>query len=145
MEAERSRGGHCGLVRRVPLFASAFALILLSLLSAACQDKTDPGKAILVQHEIQPSPAHVGHSTVHVTLMDPAGAPVSGAHVNMEADMSHPGMAPVFFPAKESGPGSFTGAVDLSMPGDWTILLHITLANGAKVEKQFNLPGVLAN
>jgi hypothetical protein len=145
MEAQRSFGRHSGVVRRVPAFATVFALILLPLFTAGCQDKTDPGKAILVQHEIQPSPAHVGHSTVHATLTDPAGAPISGAHINMEADMSHPGMAPVFFSAKESAPGSFTGAVDLSMPGDWTILLHITLANGAKVEKQFSLPGVSAN
>jgi hypothetical protein len=132
-------------VRRAPAFAFLFALILVSLFAAGCQDKTDPGKAVLVQHEIQPSPAHVGHSTLHVTLTDPAGTPISGAHVNMEADMSHPGMAPVFFSGRESAPGSFTGEVDLSMPGDWTILLHITLANGAKVEKQFELPGVLAN
>jgi hypothetical protein len=132
-------------VRRTPVFAFAFALILLSLFTAACQDKIDPGAAVLVQHEVQPAPAHVGHSTVHVTLTDPAGAPLSGVHLNMEADMSHPGMAPVFFSGKEAAPGNFTGAVDLSMPGDWTILLHITLANGAKVEKQFDLPGVLAN
>jgi len=145
MEAQRSQGGRCGVVRRTRAFALVFALILTSLFAAGCQDKTDPGKAVLVQHEIQPSPAHVGHSTFHVTLTDPAGTPISGAHVNMEADMSHPGMAPVFFSGKESAPGSFMGAVDLSMPGDWTILLHITLANGAKVEKQFDLPGVLAN
>jgi len=86
-----------------------------------------------------------GDGGTDVTLTDPAGTPISGAHVNMEADMSHPGMAPVFFSGKESAPGSLMGAVDLSMPGDWTILLHITLANGAKVEKQFDLPGVLAN
>lgn len=145
METQRSHDGRNGVVRRISAFASVFALILLSVFAAGCQDKTDPGQAVLVQHEIQPSPAHVGHSTVHVTLMDPAGAPLSGTHLNMEADMSHPGMAPVFFSAQQSSPGSFTGAVDLSMPGDWTILLHITLANGAKVEKQFSLPGVLAN
>lgn len=132
-------------MRRAPVFASVFALFLAVLFISACQDKIDPAKNILVQHEVQPSPPHVGHSTVHVTLTDPAGGPISGAHVNMEADMSHPGMAPVFFSASESSPGSFTGAVDLNMPGDWTILLHITLANGAKVEKQFDLPGVLAN
>jgi len=132
-------------VRRIAAFALFFALILASLFTAGCQDRIDPSQGVLVQHEIQPSPAHVGHSTVHVTLTDPAGAPVSSAHVNMEADMSHPGMAPVFFSAKESAPGSFAGEVDLSMPGDWTILLHITLANGARVEKQFDLPGVLAN
>jgi hypothetical protein len=132
-------------MRRAPALALSLTLVLCSLFAAGCQDKTDPGKAVLVQHEIQPSPAHVGHSTIHVILTDPAGAPISGAHVNMEADMSHPGMAPVFFSGQESAPGSFTGDVDLAMPGDWTILLHITLANGAKVEKQFDLPGVLGN
>jgi len=120
-------------------------LLLTSLFTAGCQGKADAGKAILVQHQIQPSPAHVGHSTVHITLTDPAGAPISGAHVNMEADMSHPGMGPVFFSGKQSAPGSFTGEVNLSKPGDWIILLHITLANGAIAEKQFDLPGVLAN
>ncbi|HVW08866.1 MAG TPA: FixH family protein [Bryobacteraceae bacterium] len=132
-------------MRRTLSIASLFALILASLFAVACQDKTDPSAAVLVQHQVQPAPPHVGHSTIHITLTDPAGAPISGAHVNMEADMSHPGMAPVFFAAKEAAPGSFTGAVDLNMPGDWTILLHITLASGAKVEKQFDLPGVLAN
>ncbi len=145
METQRTCSGQRGVVRRPPVLAFVFALILAALFTSACQDKIDPAKNILVQHEVQPSPPHVGHSTIHVMLTDPAGVPVSGAHVNMEADMSHPGMAPVFFAANESAPGSFTGAVDLNMPGDWTILLHITLANGTKVEKQFDLPGVLAN
>lgn len=121
------------------------ALILASLSVVGCHDKVDAGAGVLVQHAIEPSPPRVGKSAVKVTLTDPAGTQLTGARVNMEADMSHPGMAPVFFAAKETAPGQFIGDIDFSMPGDWAILLHITLANGAKVEKQFDVQGVSAN
>ena len=111
-----------------------------------CQEqKGNPGAGVLVQHEIQPSPAHTGPATVRATLTDPAGAPLTGTRVNMEANMSHAGMAPIFFLAKETTPGTFSGNLNFSMAGDWTIMLHITLADGAKVEKQFDVSGVSAN
>ena len=63
--------------------------------------------------------------------------PVRGAGIALEGDMSHPGMAPVFGEARETEPGRYTGHLSFYMAGDWTILLHVTLANGEKSrEKQ---------
>lgn len=127
-------------------FLNPLVLVLAAVCLTGCQEpKLDHAAGVLVQHEIQPSPAHTGPATVRASLTDPAGAPLTGARVNMEANMSHAGMAPLFFEAKETTPGSFSGTLNFSMPGDWTILLHITLADGAKVEKQFEVAGVSAN
>lgn len=63
----------------------------------------------------------------------------------LEGDMSHPGMAPVFGSAMETEPGYYEGRLQLTMPGDWVILEHITLADGRKVERQVDVKGVLPN
>jgi hypothetical protein len=118
---------------------------VLILAASACGEHANPAANILLQSSIAPTPARVGPASVQVDLTDPAGTPLAGAHVTMEADMSHAGMAPIFFDSQETGAGRYKGNLTFSMAGDWTILLHITLANGLKVEKQFEVPGVLAH
>lgn len=65
--------------------------------------------------------------------------------MSLEVDMSHPGMAPVFGEARESAPGQYQGSLDFAMPGDWVILIHATLPNGHKLERELSVPGVTAN
>ncbi len=59
--------------------------------------------------------------------------------------MSHAGMSPVFGRAKEGKPGGYNGRLELSMAGDWIILLHVTLADGRKLERQIEVKGVRTN
>jgi hypothetical protein len=59
--------------------------------------------------------------------------------------MSHPGMAPVFGSARETEPGRYEGRLQITMPGDWVILAHITFADGHKLERQVDVKGVLPN
>jgi hypothetical protein len=59
--------------------------------------------------------------------------------------MSHPGMSPVFGEAQEVEAGRYRGRIDFAMAGDWVLLLHITLADGRKIERQVNVRGVQAN
>jgi YtkA-like len=80
-----------------------------------------------------------------VKLHDAAGQPVAGARVDLEADMSHPGMAPVFALAREGAPGQYQGSLKLAMPGDWVMLIHVTLPDGRKLDRQLSVPGVTAN
>ena len=56
--------------------------------------------------------------------------------------MSHPGMTPVFADANEIEPGRYHATITLSMAGDWVILVNSTLADGRKVEQQFEIQGV---
>jgi hypothetical protein len=68
----------------------------------------------------------------------------NGARIELEGDMSHPGMAPVFGAATEGAEGRYSGRLDLPMGGDWVILMHVTLAGGQKIERQIDLKGVRA-
>jgi hypothetical protein len=91
---------------------------------------------------IAPRPARVGSETMVLQLTDVSKQPVTGDRVEVEGDMSHPGMAPVFAVARELAPGRYTAKLQLTMAGDWMILFHITLRSGQKVEKEMPLPGV---
>ena len=81
----------------------------------------------------------MGRGTVSIKLQDAAARPVIGARVTAEANMSHPGMAPVFDEAREIEPGRYQADVELGMRGDWVILLHIRLATGQKMERRMVL------
>jgi hypothetical protein len=63
----------------------------------------------------------------------------------VEADMTHPGMSPVFAPAQETAEGVYQAHIDLNMGGDWVLLSRIELANGHKLERQMDVKGVRAN
>ena len=80
---------------------------------------------------------------VAFSLSDAAGKPISNAQVALEADMSHPGMQPRFAKATEREPGRYRAQLEFPMAGDWVILLHVTLADGTKLERQIDVRGVL--
>jgi len=56
--------------------------------------------------------------------------------------MSHAGMSPVFSEAKEIEPGRYQAQVEFSMAGDWIVSVHLTLSDGQKLERQFEIKGV---
>ena len=53
--------------------------------------------------------------------------------------MSHAGMVPVFADAAEVEPGHYRANMELSMAGDWVVLVHMNLAGGEKVDQQFEM------
>jgi hypothetical protein len=77
--------------------------------------------------------------------MDPNSHLVGGSRISLEADMSHPGMSPVFGETKELTPGIYQAQLDLGMPGDWLILVHIRLPGGQTIERQIDVRGVRPN
>jgi hypothetical protein len=58
--------------------------------------------------------------------------------------MSHPGMAPIFGDTRETEPGHYRSAIKFTMLGDWVILVHITLANGQRMERRIDVKSVRA-
>lgn len=116
----------------------AFVLVLL-MLTAGCSRPADRS-GISVEARFSPEPARVGKQTVTLTLKDSSGQPVvSGAHITVEANMSHPGMAPVFADARDIGSGRYEAELDLGMPGSWVVLVHVHLSSGEKIERQLAL------
>ena len=116
-------------------------LILIFVLSFACQ-KTAKPPDITLQYEIAPQPPRVGAATIDLKLTDKNGAAVGGARVDLEGNMSHAGMAPVNGEAKEIETGKYRGTLQLTMAGDWIVLVHITLPDGQKLQRQIQLSGV---
>jgi len=95
--------------------------------------------------ELEINPMRVGPVVVSLTLADAAAHPLTGAHVAIEADMTHAGMSPLFAEAKEVQPGRYQSQLSLGMAGDWIILLHGTLSNGEKLERQFDVRDIQPN
>ena len=113
-------------------------LFICMLPAVGCNKRAERADVVVVQPEVSPHPARVGVVTVMFTLEDGTALPVKGAHVRLEADMSHPGMNPVFAEAQRSRIWALSRSqLTLGMAGDWVILVHGTLGNGTKFERQF--------
>lgn len=120
--------------KKLPLFC-------LFVFAFACQKIAKPPD-IAVQYEIAPQPPRAGTTTIDVKLTDKNGVPVGGARVDLEGNMSHAGMAPVNGEAKEVETGKYRGTLQLTMAGDWIVLVHIALPDGQKLQRQIEINGV---
>jgi hypothetical protein len=112
---------------------------------SGCSRAPDSARAAKIEHEISPEPARVGPIVVTFRLADPPARALTGARIAIEAEMSHPGMAPVFGEAREIEPGRYQAHLTVAMAGDWVILLHATLPGGQKLERQIDVRGVQPN
>ena len=113
-------------VARVGLIALLFCTV------AACggRDAVRDVRVALVLDPVKPA---VGtDSTVRVTLDDEDG-PLRGARVQVEAHMSHPGMAPLVVDASEIVAGTYTARIPFSMGGEWTLVATGALADGRRI------------
>ena len=57
--------------------------------------------------------------------------------------MSHAGMTPVFAKVAEAEPGRYVALMDLSMAGDWVFIVHLALPGQLKLQREFEVKGVL--
>jgi hypothetical protein len=116
-----------------------------AVLLASCSRPAKSLSAVVITHEINPQPVRVGSAEIILNVADPAAKPVTGAQIVIEADMSHPGMAPVFGDAKEIAPGRYEAQLEFGMAGDWVILVHVMLPGGKVLQQQFEVMGVRPN
>lgn len=94
-------------------------------------------------HEISPQPPRVGQVSVKLGLADNSGKPITRAGLSLEGYMSHSGMPPVSASVAEAGPGSYIGTMNLTMAGDWVVIVHINLPGQVSLDRQFEIKGVL--
>ncbi len=85
---------------------------------------------IKVAYKISPQPTRIGPAVITFSLRDASDKLLTGDRIQVEADMSHPGMAPVFAPATETSPGTYTANLNFEMAGDWVVILHVVEADG---------------
>jgi hypothetical protein len=117
-------------------FCVCFALV------PACRHQTESAPDLTLTHEVSPQPPRVGPLTITLKVADVSGKPATGIRMRVEGNMSHAGMTPVFADAKETDPGRYSSTMELSMAGDWYVVVHMTLLDGRKLERQFGIKGV---
>lgn len=138
------RGFDRSLKQRLGRWLAGFSCAAI-LLMGGCSRQVDPQPLITIEQQISPEPVRVGPATITFKLADAAGKPVTGATIAVEADMSHAGMSPRFADAKEVDSGRYQVHLEFPMAGDWVILLHVTLPDGKKLERQIDVRGVRPN
>jgi hypothetical protein len=117
------------------LLVSAILLQFFSVLLVGCRGEGEMGDPSLVLDvAISPTPPAVGPARLIITLEDSAGAPVEGARIVVEGNMSHAGMVPVLDTAVAEEPGRY-GISDFTftMAGDWVLSLEAILPDGRTV------------
>ena len=115
-------------------------LCLLCFFVAGC--RIQPSSDVRITPEVQPQPARVGQATITLRVTNSSGVPINRARIKLEGNMSHSGMAPVFADAAEFEPGHYRANIELNMAGDWIVLVHLSLADGTTVDRQFEIKGV---
>ena len=121
---------------------SVIALCVCLVLAQACRRQSGLASDLTVTHEVSPQPPRVGPLTITLRVADASGKPATGVRINLEGNMSHAGMTPVFAGANETEPGQYLSTMELSMAGDWYFVVHMTLPDGRKLERQFEIKGV---
>ena len=118
------------------------ALCVGLALLQGCRRQTAAVTDLRLTHAVFPQPPRVGQTTINLRATDVSGKPVSSARIKLEANMSHAGMAPVLADATEVEKGNYRATLELSMAGDWIVVAHVTLADGHKLDQQFEINGV---
>lgn len=110
-----------------------------------CRKTAEPAPDLVMRYDVAPQPPRVGPATITLSLSDAAGKPITGARVNLEGNMSHPGMLPVLGVAREIEAGRYQASIEFTMGGDWIVLAQASLPDGQKLEREFEVKGVHAN
>ena len=87
------------------------------------------------------SPMPIGTTTVlgEITLRDQASRPVRGARLQVQGFMPHPGMAPVMATVAERGDGVYQVQLQLTMSGDWILLVTGQLPDGRRLNHRIDI------
>ena len=117
--------------------------VLLAGASVACA-RPAMGDDLHLSVRLEPDPPRVGSETVALRLLDGAQAPIVAAGLRLEGNMNHPGMVPSLATAVETEPGLYVAELKLTMPGAWSLVADIRLADGRRLERTLALPLVAA-
>ena len=112
-------------------------LCLLCLFVAGC--RSEPPPEVFVAHQVLPQLPRVGQVEIRLRVTDASRKPLTRARIKLEGNMSHAGMSPEFADTTEVAPGEYRANMNLSMAGDWVVLVHLTLPDGSKLERQFEM------
>jgi hypothetical protein len=120
--------------------AAPFLFVAAACTVAACSRQPSVTDAVSVAWTITPSPPVAGAATLaEVTLRDGANRPLRGARLQVEAFMTHPGMAPEITPASERDAGVYQIPLRFTMRGNWILLVTGTLPDGRRIDHRIDV------
>lgn len=145
MRNQTRAGASIGKRRRALSWAERSVSILgiawIALSLAACGSGSSGASDVDVEVSFEPAP-RVGDSVCTVHLRRAGGEPLTGATLEVEGNMNHAGMVPVFGTAEEVEPGLYEAPIEFTMGGDWFFIVSGELANGRQIESVHDVPGV---
>lgn len=114
------------------------ALLLIAALLAACRGPAaDTDSDLQLTLQVEPAPAQVGDATLVVTVTDGDDQPVDDAVVDVEGNMTHPGMVPVTARVEGGAQGIYRLPFTWSMGGDWVVTVTARLPDGRQAQGDF--------
>lgn len=122
--------------------AACWLALCGGLLASGCSRPSAPAADAVVDLQIEPSPPKVGQAEIVLHLTESSGEPLEGGTLEVEGNMNHAGMKPVFATLTETEPGRYAGNLEFTMAGDWFLLVTGQLADGRAVNEKIDVPGV---
>ena len=119
-------------------------LVFANLQANGCSKSSSSANDVVLTCESDPKPPRVGKNDFIITLTGSGGQHIAGARVQIEGDMSHVGMSPIFGETREVAAGVYRGTLDLNMRGDWTVLVHVILMGGQTFDREIKFQNVQA-
>ncbi len=115
--------------------------VVLALLVAGCgriqTDQPADAADISVEFSVEPVDPIVGPAQLLITVIGPNGQPIDNATLDIEGNMTHAGMAPVFAQATGGDNGQYVVPFEWTMGGDWIVTVEVVLDDGQVVTRQF--------
>lgn len=127
--------------RRSTSVFTALACASLVALSACAPVGGGEAPDVQVELHFDPAPA-VGETRCHVQLEGPDGATIDGAVIQVEGNMNHAGMVPVFADLSCEGEGAYAAPFEFTMGGDWFVVIRGELPDGRYLERIIDVPSV---
>lgn len=106
------------------------SLILVSLLGCSRTPSDDPRLNI----SLEQTPSAMAVQTIVLSISDGA-TPLENAKVQIEATMTHAGMPSQIVQMESIGAGKYQASIDFSMLGEWVLIVNVTEANGAVMQR----------
>jgi hypothetical protein len=97
----------------------------------------EAASAISIEVEALPTTAVVGSPDELAIIVRRDNEPIEGASVQVEGNMTHAGMEPLFVQATETAPGDYRAAIEWTMGGEWFLRVRATLPDGTTAEETF--------
>jgi hypothetical protein len=100
-------------------------------------DPSPESADISVEFSTEPTNPAVGPAQLLIIVTDGDGRPIDNATLDIEGNMTHAGMTPVFTQATGGENGQYVVPFEWTMGGDWIMTVEVALEDGRTASRQF--------